>query len=232
MKIGIIGAMEVEVTTLKQKMNVSRVVNKASMEFHEGTLCDKEVVVVRSGIGKVNAAVCAQILVDVFQVDAIINTGIAGGIYDEIEIGDIVISKDVLHHDMDATGFGYELGVIPQMKCSCFEGDQTLVKLASEVCKEVDATRKTYIGRIVTGDQFISGVEKKTMLKETYGAYCVEMEGAAIAQVAYLNEVPFVIIRAISDKADSTACEDYPQFEKKAAETAVALVTGMLQKLA
>ncbi|MDO5292605.1 MAG: 5'-methylthioadenosine/adenosylhomocysteine nucleosidase [bacterium] len=232
MKIGIIGAMEIEVTTLKSRMNVERVVTKASMEFNEGTLEGKEVVVVRSGIGKVNAAVCAQILVDVFNVDIIINSGIAGGIHDEIEIGDLVISKDVLHHDMDATGFGYGLGVIPQMECSDFVADQELVELAQEVCKEVDPSITTRVGRIVTGDQFISGIEKKTWLKENFGGYCAEMEGAAIAQVAYLNDTRFVIIRAISDKADSTACEDYPQFEKKAAEHAVALVTGMLRKLA
>lgn len=232
MKIGIIGAMEIEVTTLKQRMDITNKVTKASMEFCEGTLEGKDVVVVRSGIGKVNAAVCAQILVDVFGVDVIINSGIAGGIHDDIEIGDLVISKDVLHHDMDATGFGYELGVIPQMKCSDFEADEQLVALAQEVCKEVDASINTHVGRIVTGDQFISGLEKKTQLKENFAGYCAEMEGAAIAQVAYLNEVRFVIIRAISDKADNTACDDYPQFEKKAAENAVALVTGMLRKLA
>lgn len=232
MKIGIIGAMEIEVTTLKNRMEVSRVVTKASMEFNEGTLNGKDVVVVRSGIGKVNAGVCAQILVDVFNVDIIINSGIAGGINDNVDIGDIVISSDVLHHDMDATGFGYDLGVIPQMKCSKFEADKELIELAKEVSKEVDASTNIHIGRIVTGDQFISGAEKKTWLKENFDGYCAEMEGAAIAQVAYLNDVRFIVIRAISDKADATACEDYPQFEKKAAEYAVALVTGMLQKLA
>lgn len=232
MKIGIIGAMEVEVTTLKQRMEVSRVVTKASMEFNEGVLNGKDVVVVRSGIGKVNAAVCAQILVDVFNVDVIINSGIAGGINDNVDIGDIVISSDVLHHDMDATGFGYDLGVIPQMKCSNFVADKELVELALAVSKEVDETVHTHVGRIVTGDQFISGVEKKTWLKENFDGYCAEMEGVAIAQVAYLNDIRFLIVRAISDKADATACEDYPQFEKKAAEYAVALVTGMIEKLA
>ena len=232
MKIGIIGAMEIEVTTLKERMDITNKVSKASMEFCEGTLEGKDVVVVRSGIGKVNAAVCAQVLVDVFGVDVIINSGIAGGIHDEIEIGDLVISKDVLHHDMDATGFGYDLGVIPQLSCSDFVADEELVALAQEVCKEVDSSIRTHVGRIVTGDQFISGIEKKTYLKDSFAGYCAEMEGAAIAQVAYLNDVRFVIIRAISDKADNTACEDYPQFEKKAAENAVALVTGMLRKLA
>ena len=201
------------------------------MEFCEGTYLGKEVVVVRSGIGKVNAGICAQILVDVFQVDLIVNTGIAGGIHDEVEIGDIVISKDVLHHDMDATGFGYALGVIPQMGCSTFEADAELVALASEVCSELNKDIKTHVGRIVTGDQFISSKEKKSWLKETFDGYCAEMEGVAIAQAAYLNNIKFVIIRAISDKADSTACDDYPQFEARAAEHAITLLNGMLAKL-
>lgn len=230
-KIGIIGAMEVEVKCLKEQMKVVRVITKASMEFCEGTYLDKEVVVVRSGIGKVNAAVCAQILIDEFHVEAIINTGIAGGIHDGIEIGDIVISKDVLHHDMDATGFGYDLGVIPQMDCSKFVADQELVRLANTISEELNTEIRTHIGRVVTGDQFISSKEKKQWLQETYAGYCAEMEGAAIAQVAYLNSIKFVIIRAISDKADSTACDDYPQFEAKAAAHAVALVTGMLAKM-
>lgn len=231
MKIGIIGAMEVEVKHIKETMEITRVVNKASMEFCEGTYAGKEVVVVRSGIGKVNAAICAQILVDVFAVDIIINTGIAGGISDAVEIGDIVISKDVLHHDMDATGFGYALGVIPQMECSTFVADQELVALASQVCKELNTDIQTHVGRVVTGDQFISSKEKKAWLKDTYDGFCAEMEGVAIAQVAFLNQVKFVIIRAISDKADSTACDDYPQFEAKAASHAIALVNGMLAKL-
>ena len=231
MKIGIIGAMEVEVKHIKETMEITRVVNKASMEFCEGTYVGKEVVVVRSGIGKVNAAICAQILVDVFAVDIIINTGIAGGISDAVEIGDIVISKDVLHHDMDATGFGYALGVIPQMECSTFVADKELVALANQVCEELNTDIQTHVGRVVTGDQFISSKEKKAWLKDTYDGFCAEMEGVAIAQVAFLNQVKFVIIRAISDKADSPACDDYPQFEAKAASHAIALVNGMLAKL-
>lgn len=230
-KIGIIGAMEVEVKRLKEQMNLIRVLNKASMEFYEGTYLNKEIVVVRSGIGKVNAAICAQILIDEFQVEAIINTGIAGGIHDDIEIGDIVISKDVLQHDMDATGFGYGLGVIPQMSCSTFEADEELVTLASSLCEELNSDIRTHVGRVVTGDQFISSKEKKLWLRENFAGYCAEMEGAAIAQVAYLNQIKFVIIRAISDKADSTACADYPQFEAKAADHAVTLVNGMLKEM-
>lgn len=230
-RIGIIGAMEIEVKQLKEQMQITKVVKKASMEFNQGTYLNKEIVVVRSGIGKVNAAVCAQILVDEFQVELIINTGIAGGIADQVEIGDIVISKDALQHDMDATGFGYALGVIPQMETSVFVADQEIVELAAKVCREKNKDINTHIGRVVSGDQFISGHEKKKWLSDNFQGYCAEMEGASIAQVAYLNQVKFVIIRAISDKADNTACEDYPQFEEKAASHAVALVNGMLELL-
>lgn len=230
-RIGIIGAMEIEVKQLKEQMQITKVVKKASMEFNQGIYLNKEIVVVRSGIGKVNAAVCAQILVDEFQVELIINTGIAGGIADQVDIGDIVISSDALQHDMDATGFGYALGVIPQMETSTFLADQEIVELAAKVCREKNKDINTYIGRVVSGDQFISGHEKKKWLSDNFQGYCAEMEGASIAQVAYLNNVKFVIIRAISDKADSTACEDYPQFEEKAASHAVTLVNGMLELL-
>ena len=124
--IGIIGAMEVEVAILKEKMEDVRIIKKASMDFYEGILAGKKVVVVRSGIGKVNAGICAQILADVFSVDAIINTGIAGSLNKNINIGDIVLSTDVVQHDMDATGFGYRKGQIPQMPVFFFNADDNL----------------------------------------------------------------------------------------------------------
>ncbi len=230
-RIGIIGAMEIEVMRLKDQMDNKKVVKKASLEFNQGNYQGKEIVVVRSGIGKVNAAMCAQILIDEFDVQLIINTGIAGGIADDVEIGDIVISSDAIQHDMDAVAFGYDVGVIPQMDNSVFEADAEIVDLAARVCKEKNSDINTHIGRVVSGDQFISGKEKKQWLLDTFKAYCAEMEGASIAQVAYLNDVKFVIIRAISDKADNTACDDYPQFEKEAANHAVTLVNGMLEEL-
>ena len=155
-KIGIIGAMDVEVHNLKNDMKLENISQKAGMEFYEGELEGQKVVVVRSGIGKVNAAVCTQILVDVFAVDAVINTGIAGSLNADINIGDIVISTDVLHHDMDATGFGYPLGQIPQMDAFSFRADDAMRKLAKEVCEEVNPDICVFEGRIVSGDQFIS----------------------------------------------------------------------------
>lgn len=231
-KIGIIGAMEVEVAALKDSMQVTRTVKKAQMEFWEGVLEGCEVVVVRSGIGKVNAAVCTQILADDFGVEGIINTGIAGSLKAEINIGDIVLSTDVLHHDMDATGFGYPLGQIPQMKEFSFAADADMRQIAKEVCNEVNPEINVFEGRIVSGDQFISDREVKNRISENFGGYCTEMEGAAIAQASYLNQIPFVIIRAISDKADDSATMDYPTFEKQAVEHSVRLTKGFVKRMA
>ena len=230
-KIGIIGAMDEEVAELKRDMEVKSTTTMASMEFLEGTILGKDVVIVRSGIGKVNAAVCAEILAGIFHVDALINTGIAGSLNAKIDIGDIVISSDVLHHDMDATGFGYPVGQIPRMDVLSFTADDTLIQLAKKVCEQVNPEIHTHTGRIVSGDQFISDKAVKEKIISNFEGYCTEMEGAAIAQTAYLNQIPFVILRAISDKADDSATVDYPAFEKKAIEHSVNLVKGMLEKL-
>ena len=227
-KIGIIGAMEVEVARLKADMKIKREVKKARMNFCEGTLKNQPVVVVRSGIGKVNAAVCTQILVDEFGVDAVINTGIAGSLNAQIDIGDIVISTDVLHHDMDAVNFGYAPGQIPQMEVFSFVADEPMAELAEKVCHQVNPEIKVFRGRVVSGDQFISDRATKDRITEQFHGFCTEMEGAAIAQAAYLNQIPFIVIRAISDKADDSASEDYPTFEKKAVEHSVRLVEGFL----
>lgn len=227
-RVGIIGAMELEVEELKGKMQITRREEKASMEFLEGMLNGTDVVIVRSGIGKVNAALCTQILCDVFGVTHIINTGVAGSLKNEINIGDIVISTDALHHDVDVQVFGYPLGEVPQMGCLAFPADEKLTGLAVECCKEVNPDISVYSGRIVSGDQFISDKQVKDNIISNFGGYCVEMEGASIAHAAYLNQVPFVIIRAISDKADDSAHMDYPTFEKAAAAHSAALVEHML----
>lgn len=229
--LGIIGAMEVEVNTLKERMKVEEVIHKASMDFYKGDYKGKRVVIVRSGIGKVNAAICTQILVDYFNVDAVINTGIAGSLQAKIDIGDIVLSTDALQHDMDATGFGYEKGVIPQMETSIFKADDELRRVAKEVCESVNMDIHVHEGRIVSGDQFISDQNVKNEILNHFQGYCTEMEGAAIAQAAYLNQIPFVIIRAISDKADGSASMDYSVFEAKAVEHSVNLVDAMIERL-
>ena len=230
--LGIIGAMEVEVVRLKEAMKDVAVKEKAGMEFYQGTLGGCPSVVVRSGVGKVNAALCTQILVDDFGVNRIVNTGIAGSLRTEINIGDVVISSDTLQHDMDATGFGYRIGEIPQMDCSVFQADEELIQLAKECCAQVNPDISVFTGRVVSGDQFISAREKKQWLTENFAGYCTEMEGAAVAQAAYRNQVPFLIIRAISDKADESATMDYGEFEARAVEHSVRLMLAMAKRLA
>ena len=230
-KIGIIGAMEEEVDALRGKLSDVQKLDRASMEFYTGILGNKKVVIVRSGIGKVNAGICTQILADLFQVDAVINTGIAGSLKAEINIGDIVVSTDAIQHDMDATGFGYEPGVIPRMPVSCFEADKELVKAVEAACREAIPEVGIFAGRIVSGDQFISDRAVKDRISSQFGGMCTEMEGAAIAQAAYLNSIPFVIIRAISDKADDSATVDYPTFERQAIAHSVALVENFVERL-
>ena len=229
-KIGIIGAMELEVETLKSKMNVVKTTKKANMEFFEGTLNGVEVVIVRSGIGKVNAGICTQILADLFDVTHIINTGIAGSLDAQIDIGDIVVSTDVLQHDMDVRVFGYPLGEIPQLGTLSFPADERMASLARSVCEKVNTEVKVFSGRIVSGDQFISDKAKKEWLIEQFSASCTEMEGAAIAQAAYLNGIPFLIIRAISDKADDSAGMDYAAFEAQAIKHSVHLLLEMASR--
>ncbi|MDE5779463.1 MAG: 5'-methylthioadenosine/adenosylhomocysteine nucleosidase [Lachnospiraceae bacterium] len=229
--LGIIGAMDEEVAKVKEQMQDVTVVKKASMDFYKGMLNGQPVVVVRSGIGKVNAAVCTQILVDDYQVDKVINTGIAGSLNADIDIGDIVLSTDTLEHDMDATNFGYPLGQIPRMDTLSFEADSDLRMLAKKVCRQVNPDIEVFEGRVVSGDQFISDPVKKQWLVDNFAGYCTEMEGASIAHTAYLNKIPFLIIRAISDKADDSASMDYPAFEAKAIEHSVKLILALCEQL-
>lgn len=229
--IGIIGAMEEEVALLKEVMDIEKTVSYASMDFCKGKLYDKDVVVVKSGIGKVNAAVCAQILVDKFEVDALINTGIAGSLDAAIDIGDIVVSTDAVQHDMDASIFGDPIGQIPRMDTFSFPADERLINLAVSANEEANPDIKTFKGRVVSGDQFVSSTEAKERLVAMFDAKCTEMEGAAIAHVAYLNQVSYVIIRAISDKADNSATMDYPTFERQAIAHTVGLVKKFVQMI-
>lgn len=230
-KIGIIGAMELEVEELKSKMEHIEIAKIAGMEFYEGTLNKTSVVVVRCGIGKVNAALCVQILADLYQVTQVINTGVAGSLNARLDIGDILISKDAVYHDMDVTIFGYALGEVPQIGQRFFTADEHLISLAMESCAKVNPDIHALTGRVVSGDQFISDKEVKNRLISEFAGDCAEMEGAAIAHGAFLNNIPFIIIRAISDKADDSAEMDYPSFERAAAHHSALLVEDMLSKL-
>ncbi|MBO4908266.1 MAG: 5'-methylthioadenosine/adenosylhomocysteine nucleosidase [Lachnospiraceae bacterium] len=227
-KVGIIGAMELEVSALKGQIKGITVKKKAGMEFCEGTIGGVNVVVVRCGIGKVNAALCVQILCDDFGVSHVINTGVAGSLNNDLNIGDILISKDAVHHDVDVTIFSYKIGEVPQLGVREFPADQGLISAAEKAIKEKQPDLNYRIGRVASGDQFISSSEVKERIIKNFEADCAEMEGASIAHGAYLNGIPFVIIRAISDKADGSAEEDYPTFEKAAAAHCAKLVADML----
>ena len=230
--IGIIGAMELEVSELAAAMENAEVFEQAGMKFVSGKLEGTPAVVVRSGVGKVNAAVCTQILIDRFAPTAVINTGIAGAVGLEVNIGDIVLSTAAQQHDMNAVYFGYGVGIIPQQDCSDFPADPALLQLAQTCCAEHLPETKVHTGRIVTGDLFVARKEQKTLLRERFDALCTEMEGAAIAHAAWLNNTPYLIVRAISDNADANAVEDYPAFEKEAAARSAKLVRSMLRRLA
>ena len=229
--IGIIGAMEEEVKALADMMSNVETATVAGMVFKKGLLKGKEAVVGRSGIGKVNAAVCTQVLADRYGVDCVINTGVAGSLKNEINIGDIVISSDAVQHDMDATGFGYEMGVIPRMPVSVFPADRKLIDAAKAACAEAVPEIGVFEGRVVSGDRFVTDKSTKKRISDTFHAYCTEMEGAAIAQAAYLNKIPYLVIRAISDKADDSASMDYGEFERKAIEHSVLLMENLVQRL-
>ena len=228
--IGIIGAMSEEITYLKEKIEIVTTKNIIGLDFHVGKYCGNSIVLVISGIGKVNAGMCSQILADRFGVSAIINTGIAGSLRNEINIGDIVLSTDTVQHDMDASGFGYQKGQIPRVDTFAFQADEKLLELAMECNKRVNPDIQAFKGRVVSGDQFISDKDKKKWLIETFGASCTEMEGAAIAQAAYLNGIPYLVIRAISDKADDSAGMDYAVFEEQAIKHSVRLLLEMVSR--
>lgn len=232
MKLGIIGAMDYEITLLVEAMQTEAQSTVAGSVYHRGTLKGIEVVAVVSGIGKVNAAMCAQILISEFGVTHIVNTGVSGAVKDFLEVGDTVISIDLMEHDFDVTGFGgYSHGQIPRMETSVFKADDQLRALALSAAKAVVTQHAVYEGRIVSGDQFVASPERKDFLLNTFDATTTEMEGAAIGHVCTLNQKPFVIIRAMSDKADGSAHVNFETFSREAATNAANIVVRMLEAL-
>lgn len=226
-KTGIIGAMDEEVNSLKEALDEKKISTFAGMEFCEGRLDGATVVVVKSSVGKVNAAACTQILIDRFGVDRIINTGVAGSLDDAIAIGDIVISTEAVQHDMDVTPLGYARGEIPDCE-SVFPADEEMRTSAVEAVRAAAPEVHAFEGRVCSGDQFIATPEQKESILSSVGGLCCEMEGAAIAQVCSLNGTPFVIIRAISDKADDSEEMSYVEFEQAAAENCAAITRYMI----
>ena len=230
-KLGIIGAMSVEVALLKENMENMTVSAHAGMEFCEGKLCGMNAVVVQCGVGKVNAAMCAQILCSVYGVTHLVNTGIAGSLNAQLDIGDLVVSKDAIYHDFDCVHFGYEMGKVPGMDVVAFPADAAMMDQAFAAAEAVNPGH-TKVGRVASGDLFVARKEAKEAIIAKTGAFCTEMEGAAIAQTAYRNQVPFVILRAISDKADDSAEMDYPTFERIAAHRCAAVAMNLAKELA
>ena len=232
MKLGIICAMDVEAELLCDALQQPTTTHRAHTTFMEGTLEGCPVVVVRSGIGKINASVCTQILIDLFGVTHIINSGAAGSLDNRIAIGDIVVSSDAVHHDVDARIFGYAQGEVPGLHTRAFPADTTLQQACVGACKRSECTADVFVGRVVSGDQFIADREKKQQLARDFKALCCEMEGASVAQTCWLNNIPFVIIRAISDKADDSQQVEYPVFEKTAGHTSAQVVLFLAEYLA
>lgn len=231
-KIGIIGAMEVEVEFLRKLMGNGITKTEAgSITFNEGKIHGTDVVLVRSGVGKVNAALCAQRLILQFGCTHVINTGIAGAMAHGLGVMDFVASTDAVYHDMDATGFGYKKGQIPQMNVFSFEADKDLLTAAKKAFSESEFSKehKLIEGRIATGDQFISEKSIKTGIAEAFSPACVEMEGCAIAHACFLNHIPFLIMRCMSDMADDLSSNGYSFNEPVAAEMSARLVEKMIQ---
>lgn len=228
--IGIIGAMEEEIALLLEDMTQVNKEEKAGIIFYSGKYQDKNIVMVISGIGKVNAAVCTQILIGDYKVEAVINTGVAGSLCNDIDIADIVVSTDTLNHDMDTTLFGDEYGQVPRMKEWKFKADEKLVDLAME-CGKDNLDVKLFKGRVLTGDQFIADKKKKQWLIDTFNGLCCEMEGCAVGQTAYLNNIPFVIVRAISDKSDGSDAVEYYAFKMIAIQELHKLIIKMIDKM-
>ena len=230
MKIGIIGAMEIEVAELRELMQDVKQEEISSVIYYEGKIHGKDVIVARCGVGKVHAAVCAQTMILKYSPDVIINTGVAGSLNSKLDIGDLVISDFVVEHDMDTSPLGDPVGLISGINIIKIPSAKNIVRMINSAAKTIENT-DIFIGTIASGDQFICNVERKNFIVDNFDALCTEMEGAAIGHVCYLNKVDFCIVRAISDKADGSAHMDFPTFVKIAAEKSTRLMNNFLKNI-
>ena len=228
--IGIIGAMESEVESIFANMTSKEKININNLTFYKGLLFNKDVTVVKCGIGKVNAALCTQLLILTFKVDKIINTGIAGATGKGLNIYDFVVSSQAVYHDFDTSFFGYKLGQVPGME-ETFKADEDLQKLALQAFEksELAKNHKIQNGLIASGDQFIAGGERKSFIINNFHPLCVEMEGCAIAHTCFANNIPFVIIRCMSDCADDSAVETYE--ESKASKASSEFLLDFIKEI-
>ncbi|WP_010650987.1 5'-methylthioadenosine/S-adenosylhomocysteine nucleosidase [Oceanobacillus massiliensis] len=229
MKIGIIGAMDEEMALLKENMTDSKEVTVANCHFIEGQLRGKEVVLLQSGIGKVNAAMATTILLERFSPTHVINTGSAGGFAESLEVGDVVISKEVVHHDVDVTAFDYAYGQVPGLP-AMYQADGNLVRAAVSAIENLDI--KYEQGIIATGDSFMEDPSRVAFVRQKFPEMlAAEMEAAAVAQVCHQYGKPFVIIRALSDIAGKKSSVSFDQFLEKAAKNAAELIMNMLKEI-
>jgi len=229
MTIGIIGAMDEEIARLLENMSAKKEVEIANCLFVEGTLHDQKVVLVKSGIGKVNASMATTIMNERYSPSAIINTGSAGGTAENLNVGDIVISSEVVHHDVDATAFDYAYGQVPGMPAT-YTADADLIVKAASAIKNLNIPYQE--GIIATGDSFMSDLEKVGFVKDKIPAIIAsEMEAAAVAQVCYQYQVPFVIIRALSDIAGKESAISFDEFLDQAAKNAAQLIMEIIKEM-
>ncbi|MFJ8262243.1 5'-methylthioadenosine/S-adenosylhomocysteine nucleosidase [Rummeliibacillus sp. NPDC094406] len=230
MKIAVIGAMEEEVELLRNTLENTSTKTIANSEYTEGTYAGHDIILLKSGIGKVNAAMSTTILLNEYKPDVVINTGSAGGYDENLEVGAIVISDEVRHHDVDVTIFGYEIGQVPQMPAA-FKSFEKLMKLAEEAVTEI-GEHQYAVGLITTGDSFMNDPERVEMVRGYFPTMkAVEMEAAAVAQVCYQFGTPFVVIRALSDIAGKESNVSFDEFLPVAAKHSTQIVLKVISKL-
>lgn len=225
--IGIIGAMEVEVASLKEKMENKETKTVSGIEFVKGTLCGTEAVVAKCGVGKVFAALCAQTMILEYSPDCIINTGVAGSLSEKLGVCDVAVASAVVQHDMDTSPIGDPVGLISGINVVEIPADKAVSDRLCSIVKE--SGTNCVSGIIASGDQFIASKEKKEYIEKTFGAIACEMEGAAIGHVCFVNKVPFAVLRAISDNADGSSHLDFPTFAAKAAELSISVIEGFMR---
>lgn len=221
---GIIGAMESEVNAIYAQMENKEIVEYNGIKFYKGSLYGKDVVVIQCGIGKVNATLCTQLLILKFGVDKVVNTGIAGATGTDLNIYDFVVSTETVYHDFDTQFFGYKLGQVPGLP-ETFKADEKLVESVVSAFNnsKLSSEHKIRTGLIASGDQFIAGGEKKNFIVSNFHPLCVEMEGCAVAHTCYKNNVPFVVVRCMSDCADDTVQVRYDEAEASALSSTMLL---------
>lgn len=229
-KVGIIGAMDIEVEELINSMEDIKKETISSIDYYEGKLQGKNVVVAKCGVGKVHAAVCTQTMILKYVPDAIINTGVAGSLSNDLDIADIVISDGVVQHDFDVSPFGKPVGLISGLDLIKIPCNKELVNRLLRSSQILENTNVA-VGTVASGDQFIGSKEKKDYIVNNFNALCAEMEGASIGHVCYINDVDFCIVRAMSDKADGTANMDFDEFVHLAVEKSIKLVNNFLKEL-